>query len=83
MAVDTTSGFIYILTKQNLVLKLDSTGAFLLKANPGTMAIASLDLSTDFSKLLIAGTLDSKCTLMVLSTTDLTVLHYFQVSATS
>ena len=79
MAVDTTNELYYTVTLQNLILKINSTGGLLFKANPGSMTIYSIDLSNDLSKLLIAGTDDTPlCTLLVLSTADMSVLHYFQ-----
>ena len=81
MAVDTTNELYYTVTLQNLILKLESTGGLLFKANPGSMTIFSIDLSNDLSKLLIVGVDSTFCTLLVLSTADMSYLHYFQAAA--
>ena len=85
LAIDTTNELLYLATFAKEILKLDVTGSVILKATPySTMYIFSIDLSADLTKLLVVGSDDTtKCLMIVLSTSDLSILNYSRFTTTS
>ena len=80
--MDETTGTIFLFTRAAIVIKMSASGAIEAETDLAINACNSLDFSADKSELIIVGG-ETHAIIAVLSTIDLSVLHFVQYTAQS